>query len=202
MLDGILFKNHMESDEKLRMIVHKHWFVGAKQLAIPVVSFCFSLYVILQQISGAALYVVAAWFLLSLVWVARNFFDYYLDAWLITDSAVIDLEWLGWFHRQSTRVLYSDVQGVSYEIAGIMATIFRYGTVSVEKISTGAVVELPYVHQPRRVEATILKNMEAYLHKKNLKNATHVQDLLANFVAQQMQAKDIEHVDDSEDESA
>jgi hypothetical protein len=104
------------------------------------------------------------------VWWARNFFDYYMDAWIITNHGVIDLEWHGWFHRQSARILFSDVQGVSYEIKGVTGTLMRFGTVSIEKISTGAAVSLSHVPRPRTVETLILRNMETYLHTKNLKD--------------------------------
>ena len=123
----------------------------------------------------------------ALIVAARNFFDYYLDAWIITDQGIIDLEWHGWFHRQSSRVLYSDIQGVSYEVQGLMGTMLRYGTVSVEKISTGTAISLSSVENPRKIETLILKNMEAYLHSKNLKDSKHVQELLTNFVTNQVQ---------------
>jgi hypothetical protein len=126
------------------------------------------------------------------MWWLRQFFNYYLDAWIITDQGIIDLNWVGWFHRQSARVLYSDIQGVSYEINGVLATLLKYGDISVEKISTGTAISLPYVHKPKIVESLILKNMEEYLHKKNIKNSKHVQEILSAFVAEQAQLKDAE----------
>jgi len=114
------------------------------------------------------------------------------DVWIITDQGVIALAWEGWFHRTSMRTLYSDIQGVSYEINGIMGTLNGYGTLSMEKISTGGKVSLSHVRYPRKIQALILQNMESYLHKKNLKNAKHVQDLLAEFVAEKIQLSDIQ----------
>ena len=37
----------------------------------------------------------------------------------------------------------------------------------------------------------ILKNMETYLHSKNMKDARHVQELLSGLVAGQVQLKDV-----------
>jgi len=133
------------------------------------------------------------------VWILRNFYDYYLDAWIITDQGIIDVAWHGWFHRESTRVLYSDIQGVSYEIQGVTSTLMRYGQVSVEKISTGSVISLDYVPRPRRIEALILKNMEKYLHSKKLGDAKHVQDILAAIVAREVQLENFEEEDDEDD---
>jgi hypothetical protein len=113
--------------------------------------------------------------------------DYYLDAWLITNKGVIDLEWHGWFHRSSSRILYSDINGVEYEIKGVFGTLIGYGTMALEKISTGDAITMPYVKKPRRVETAILEAMEAYMLKKNLKDATTVQNILSEFVASTMQ---------------
>ena len=188
MLDSFLFAKHLEEDEHVAVIVHKHWLIGLKFLFWPTLSFLLSwatLFLVFGQ--NIIFYIVALWSMWSIVWWLRYFFDYYLDAWIITNMGIIDLEWHGWFHRQSTRVLYSDIQGVSYEINGVLGTMLRYGTINVEKISTGSVFSLTHVSRPRSVEAMILKNMEAYLHSKNLKDAKHVQELLAGFVAGQMQ---------------
>ena len=190
-LDSILFNKHLEDDETLSLIVHKHWLMGIKNVLWPLVLFLAlwgSLYVIPHKLW---FYAVSVSSVLLLVWAARNFFDYYMDAWLITDQGVIDLEWHGWFHRQSARVLYSDIQGVSTEVSGICATILRYGTVTVEKISTGSTINLPYAPHPRSIETRILKCMESYLHDRNLKNAKHIQDLLSDFVSQSVQEKSL-----------
>lgn len=193
MLDRILFHRHLEEDETISAIVHKHWLIGFRFLFWPSISFLIawgSLMLLVQL--PLLFYLAALWAIASLVWWLRCFFDYYLDAWIITNQGIIDLEWHGWFHRQSSRILYSDIQGVSHEIQGVAGTFLRYGMVSIEKISTGTVIALTQVPRPRKVESLILKNMETYLHSKNLKDARHVQELLAGFVANQVQMKGIE----------
>ena len=191
MFDLRLFHRHLEDDEEIRMVVHKHWLIGIRFLIWPTLSFlCADALLLLSRTQAIAI-IGSVWAVFSLVWLLRNFFDYYLDAWIITSHGVIDLEWLGWFHRQSSRVLYSDIQGVSTETHGVTGTLLRYGTVSVEKISTGSTIAIDHVPRPRRVESAILQNMEAYLHTKNLKNAKHIEELLSQFVAQHVNEDDI-----------
>ncbi len=191
MLDKTLFHRHLEEEESAMMIVHKHWLLGVKHLFWPTALFLLPWLVLAVSRSRTAFYVIAAVDLVSVILWMRNFFDFYLDAWIITDQGVIALEWKGWFHRESSRILYSDIQGISYETHGIAGTVFRYGTVTLEKISTGAAVSIDHVPRPRSVEATILKNMEAYLHAKNLKNEKHVQEILAGFVAEHLQKEGV-----------
>jgi len=187
-----LFKKHLEEDEELVRIVHKHWFIGVKTLAWPTALFLLDMYALLAfRGPGALVLVTSILGVTILVWWLRNFFDYYLDAWLLTDQGIVDIAWFGGFHRQSTRVLYSDIQGRSYKIKGVWGELFNFGVVSVEKISTGAVISLEYVKNPKQVEILTLKHMEGYMHKKNLKDSSQVQKLLATILAEQLNKKDM-----------
>ena len=134
---------------------------------------------------------VAILALSSAVWLLRNFYDYYLDAWIITNTGIIDVEWHGWFHRESSRVLYSDIQGVSYELHGVWQTLLRFGQISVEKISTGSSISMDNVPRPRKVEKIILQHMESYMHSKNLNDASAVQEILSEVLARELRLKEI-----------
>ncbi len=194
-LNDILFARHLDEEESVQMIVHKHWLVGLRSLFWPTVTFL-ALWVFLSAAPFLAVfYVIALLSGLTVVWWLRNFFDYYLDVWIITNQGVIDIEWHGWFHRQSTRILYSDIQGVSYEIQGVLSTLLRYGMVSIEKISTGSTISMEYAPCPREVEKIILRNMETYLYSKNLKDAKHVQEILANVVAREFQLREFDEAE-------
>lgn len=192
MLDRLLFKKHLEDDEIVIRVVHKHWALAARTLFWPTTLFVASIGLLSLSHARGMVIVVAVVAVVLLVWWIQRFLDYFLDAWLVTDHGIIDVEWFGWFHRQSTRVLYSDLHGVSYEIKGILGTFLRYGTISIEKISTGSEISLPYVRNPKSVEFTILEQMEKYLHTKNLKDSKHVQEILSAIVAEQVQIKQMQ----------
>lgn len=200
-LDDWLFARHLEEDEVVIRIVHRHWLQAIVHLFWPT----------LALIAGGAFFAAAPyrsigiavgiWTVCVLVWWLRNFFDYFLDAWIITDQGIIDVAWHGWFHRESSRILYSDVQGVSHEIHGVLATFLRFGTIAVEKISTGSTVSMETVPRPRIIESLILKQMETYLHSKNLKDAKHVQEVLSGVIARQVQLQELGGDDDGDHES-
>jgi len=200
MLDQFLFRTHLDDEEEIHAIIHKHWLLGVKVLFWPTVSFVASWIMLYYVPFRMTFYIISIWGIISLVWWLRNFFDYYLDAWIVTDQGVLDLEWHGWFHRQVTRILYSDIQGVSYEVQGVMGTLMNFGFVSIEKISTNVLVEMESVKCPKAVSRMILKNMEKYLHSKNLKDARHVQELLAEVIANQVQLVDAEAQMEEEEE--
>ena len=199
MFHAWLFKRHLDDDEEVIRVVHKHWLLGVKFLFFPIIVFAGLAFLLSIAFSMPMLYIIAGLEIITVVWGMRNFLDYYLDAWMITNTGIIDVEWHGWFHRQSSRVLFSDLQGVSYEINGIWETMLRYGTISVEKISTGSEIAMEYVARPREVEALILKSMEDYVHTKNLKDATAVQDILTTVIAREMQMKELDEAKQSSD---
>lgn len=188
-LHSFFFSRHLDDEEEITIVVHKHWLLGLKSLFWPTVLFAGVWSILVFSPSKTLAYGVSLAAVFVLIWWIRNFMDYYLDAWVITNKGIIDLEWHGWFHRSSARVLYSDLQGVSYEINGIVGTLFGYGHMDIEKISTGTTMGMDYVKNPRKVESIILENMEKYLHTKNLKDARTVQEILAEFVAGSLQKK-------------
>lgn len=197
------FHRHIEEDEEIIMVIHKHWILGIKYLFWPLLAFLCAWLVFLFAPYKIIFYFAALGSVWALVWSLRNFYDYYLDAWIITDQGIIDVEWHGWFHRQSTRVLFSDIQGVSYEIQGVLGTLMRFGTIAVEKVSTGNVIALDSVKNPRVIEAVILKHMEKYLHSKNMTDAKHVQDILSQIIAREVNLEQFggeEEYDDDDEE--
>ncbi|MDD5041683.1 MAG: PH domain-containing protein [Candidatus Peribacteraceae bacterium] len=185
-LNRWFFQKHLEDDEEVRLYVHKHWRLGLRQLFWPTIAFVTSWVFLAIAPFLIIFYVVALASMMAAVWWIRNFFDYFLDVWLVTDQSLIDVKWHGWFHRSSTKILFSDIQGVSYEIKGISGTLLGFGTISVEKVSTGGTVSLDNVSRPRDVSAAILENMEQYLHGKNLKDAKRIQELLSGVVSREL----------------
>ncbi len=198
MLQKALFSKHLDDDEVLVRVVHKHWLIGTKALFWP------TIWLVLAALLAVGfptrpMFIVAGVFAFCVfIWWLRNFFDYFLDAWIVTNEGIIDVAWHGFFHRESSRILYSDIQGVSYEIKGVVGTLLQVGVISVEKISTGDSVSLEWVKRPKKVESMLLNNQEKYLHKKNLKDSTQVQEMLATLVAERLHMQELGLTDDDD----
>jgi len=199
MLSAWLFKKHLDDDETLKRVVHKHWLLGIRALFWPTLWIACTIIILLFNNARGMITVMGLLDLVLGIWWLRNFFDYYLDAWLVTNQGIVDIAWHGWFHRQSARVLYSDLQGVSYEIEGVWGTLLQYGTISIEKISTGSAISLDSVRHPKHVEVLILQSMETYLHSKNMKDATQIQKLLSTLIADQIHLHGLKGDDDTDE---
>ncbi len=189
MLQHFFFGKHLDDEEQIILIVQKNWFCGVKVLYAPTFVFI-ALWTTLYFVRKMAiLYGLSLASIGILIWWMRNFLDYYLDAWIVTNMGVIEIQWHGWFHRSSSRVLYSDIQGIGYDIHGILGTLFQVGTVSIEKVSTGSAISMEAVRKPKRVEMAVLEAMEAYMLQKNLRDATTVQNILTELVTSTLQKK-------------
>jgi len=191
MLQKTLFGKHLDDDETLVRVVHKHWLLGVRALVWPTAWLAGDALLALAFPTKAMFVLCGVFAIVFAVWWLRNFFDYFLDAWIVTDEGIIDVAWHGWFHRESSRILYSDIQGVSYKIKGIAGTLLQTGVISVEKISTGESVSLESVKRPKKIESLLLSNQEKYLHKKNLRDGKEVQKMLASILADQMNMKEL-----------
>ena len=98
--------------------------IGVKELVLPTVVFIL-LWILLLSMRGEK-YVFYGVSLLSVILLSGGSAIFWITIWmprLITNKGVIDLEWKGWFHRTSARILYSDIEAASYEIKGIMPTL-------------------------------------------------------------------------------
>lgn len=191
MLQKLLFTKHLDDDESLVRVVHKHWLLGVRALLWPSAWIGFDVLLAFAFPTRGMFIVCCVFGAVLVVWWLRSFFDYFLDAWIITNEGIIDVAWHGWFHRESSRILYSDIQGVSYEIKGIVGTLLQVGVISVEKISTGDSVSLESVKRPKKIESLLLANQEKYLHKKNLRDGKEVQKMLSSLLANQMNMKEL-----------
>ncbi len=200
MLQKMLFSKHLDDDEVLVRVVHKHWLIGTKALFWPTLWLVLAALLAVGFPTRPMLIVAGVFAFCVLVWWLRNFFDYFLDAWIVTNEGIIDVAWHGFFHRESSRILYSDIQGVSYEIKGVVGTLLQVGVISVEKISTGDSVSLEWVKRPKKIESMLLNNQEKYLHKKNLKDSTQLQEMLATLVAERLHMQELGLTDDDADE--
>ncbi|MDD5470154.1 MAG: hypothetical protein PHO92_05155, partial [Candidatus Peribacteraceae bacterium] len=79
-LNGLLFKRHLDDDEQIIRVVHKHWLVGLKFLFWPAVVFLGFALLLTVAPRPPVVYVIAGLAAMTIVWGVRNFLDYYLDA--------------------------------------------------------------------------------------------------------------------------
>lgn len=144
-----------ETGENIIYTARKHWFILAGEVAFLVLIaavpglFLFAPYLIPAELVSffkefvhfAGNFAVLTLFLWSLelllLWVVFMVFwtDYYLDVWLITNHRVIDIEQKGLFSRRVSAFRFNQIQDVTAEVPGVLATLIGFGTVKIRTAS-------------------------------------------------------------------
>lgn len=167
----------LNENEKILIIIRKHWFVMARTVGVFVVLLLLPP-VVLTLLPYAtenfdpatvepltnfflSLYIMTLLVFLFLLWM-----DYYLDMWIITNERIIDVEQRGLFNRQVSEIPLQHVQDVTLEVRGIIETFLKFGTI---RIQTAGEREFRIEFVPNLYEAKdlILKHTTAL--QKNIR---------------------------------
>jgi surface polysaccharide O-acyltransferase-like enzyme len=132
-----------KDNEKLLLIIHRHWFVIARELAAvffmllvgTVVFFLRNMLYTLNntQFVDALAYFLYTVFLLILIALAfALWITYRLDVWIITTRRIIDIEQRSLFNREISEFLIGRVQDVTSEIPNMISTLLDFGTLTIQ----------------------------------------------------------------------
>lgn len=123
----------LKENEKILMTLHKHWLVIVGRLvfilmlgAIPLVGFFY------VRNTALLVFALALYWLVLLLLFFIEWLDYWLDAWIITDLRIIDIEQKGLFHREASEFVISRVQDVTITVPGMLATFFKFGNLTIQ----------------------------------------------------------------------
>jgi len=148
----------LHENEKVRMIVRKHWFVMATRLfflfivALLPLFFFLIIRFIIENTSevmagdlertfsfGGPLIVFLSllWLFFLWIWGFVLWTDYYLDVWIVTNKRVFDIEQNGFFQREISVFRMDRVQDITTDVKGIIPTFFNFGDINVQTAGGG-----------------------------------------------------------------
>lgn len=143
MSQHLLFPDQ-RSDEKLILIVRRHWsrmfkhvLKFASAFIIPiiiglVVFLYFQIALESEIIFMIIVMVVSLYYLFIILFFLNDFIDYYLDIWVVTDQRVVNVEQEGLFNRTISSLTIEKVQDVTSEIKGKLQTFMDFGQVYIQ----------------------------------------------------------------------
>lgn len=76
---------------------------------------------------GYTVWLTVLWLLFFIEWT-----DYYLDIWLVTNFRVVDIDHAGLFAREVSTVRLEDIEDITTESMGILATMLKFGTITLQ----------------------------------------------------------------------
>lgn len=178
-----------QSDEKIVIVLHRHWFIFVRHVVIlfliggaPLaVAFIWSQISAFELINGtlshtlvvmaAALYYLFLWILIFGYWL-----DYYLDVFIITDKRIVDIEQAGLFGRTVAEERLYRIQDVTSDAQGILATTLHYGNVYVQTAGKTERFIFEHVAHPESVARTILQLTDKIVDRLEQDHEEHHQD--------------------------
>ena len=181
-LSYYFFTGHLEDDEKILFVAHRHFFILFKDsvktfflgLIVPILLFIFFPKLILF---------CGAWMVVGILGMFYNFVDWYFDAWIVTNLGIIDIERNGLFDKQSKRVEYEMIDGIEYKITGVWPTIFNFGDLAIDTMGTNMSLLLKDAANPKKMEKIIVGFQEKYVSDKSFSDYNSLKDMLASMLA-------------------
>ena len=184
-LSNFLFTSYLEDDEDVFLVCHKHIWTHRKPLTKEFI-LGLALPVIFYFVYPPFLLLWGVWGFIGLLRFIYKIADWYYDAWLITNMGIIDVEWNGFFSRQSSRIEYHTIDGIQYTVQGFWPTILNYGQVQLQQVGGAVIVNLSDAVNPRNVERQVLKIQEQVVNDKSRREHEALKDILAGLVQSSM----------------
>lgn len=162
-----------QSDEKVILQLHRHWFVFFSKAVtvlilggLPLVGIWLSIHAGRWQLAndslGYALLVIIGSIYYLFLWLLFYGFwlDYALDFFVVTNKRVIDIEQSGLFDRTVAEQRLVKVQDVTQEVKGFWGTMLHYGNVYIQTAGEKERFVFEDVPDPDHVVSIILQNSE------------------------------------------
>lgn len=180
----LLFSRHLDEDEKILYVGHKHWIEIVRVLfkvSFFGIAFPWLLYVFLGIPPLFWFAVVTT--VITYIRLLYVLIDWYFDAILVTSASLIFITWHGLFHQESTRISYESVESISLETEGVLATIFGFGKIAIERDGAEE-IEMEYIRNPKRLELEIMRGKESFEEKTTSENTEALKEILSQLVAE------------------
>lgn len=162
-------------DEKVVFFLRRHWLVfGANAAMIGLLAIVpFGAYLAATRVatdaaplSGpvahpAIVLLASAYYLLLWLFLMSAFVDYYLDAWIVTDERIVNVEQHDLFSRTVSELDLANVQDVTSDVRGFFPSIFGYGDVYVQTSGEKERFIFEQVPRPDEIRKRLLELAEA-----------------------------------------
>ncbi len=145
--------------EEIVSVIHRHWYA----LFWPVVKVFLGLVLvfIIFRLAGFwstfSWYIFFIWLIVGGIYILINWFNWARDRYIITSERVVNLQQKSLFSRAVYEAPYENIQDMSYEVSGFIATVLRFGDVKVMTAGSESGVVLEQVSNPRKLKSKIVK---------------------------------------------
>lgn len=186
-----IFSSFLDDGEKIMHVAHRHIIIFKMDSAKPMF-FGVVIPIILYLFFPQAWPIFALWGIAGLLGIFYYFIDWYYDAWLLTNTGVVDIERNGMFDITATRVEYHMMEGMSYTIKGVLQTFLNYGDITIDKLGAQTRMVLKDAASPKKLERLVMKYQEKFVNERSVRDHYTLKGMLSDMLAYHVQSGKID----------
>jgi len=176
-----IFFPSQNSDEKILLVLRRHWFMFFKFFVIyflvgliPIGIYFANKSLGISMFSSEASYaikilIVTTFYLFWWLLAFRQFIDFWLDVWIVTDQRVVNVNQKGLFFRTISELKLFRIQDVTADVRGLLPTFLHYGNVHIQTAGAQKRFIFEEIPHPYEVTRKIMRLVE--WRKNNLSRA-------------------------------
>ena len=92
--------------------------------------------------------------------IVYEYYDWYEDKIILTDQRLLIVDRQGYFTRQVKEIALDKIENVAYDISGLIATIFRLGSIYIKSAADTTDIHIDFIHYPKKVQEQITATYE------------------------------------------
>lgn len=167
-------------NEEVLLTLRKNPNKLSKEILISIAVLALGILGLVFFISNYILFIISLTLLvIALSYALYHFLIWFYDVYIITNIRIICVNQKSLFSREFIETDLAKIQDITYNINGIFATIFKYGTVKIHS-NTGLNVELSDLSDPDEIQEMV-KNLAEASHKHDQKEMSAAD--LINYIA-------------------
>ena len=155
-INNKIFRGQRE-DENIILVLHRHPATLFLSITKPlIIAIAIIIVLVVYVYSNPMLFsILFIMLLLSLIWVFYEWLCWWLDIFIVTDQRIIDIDQKSLFNKRVSEATWDKVQDVTYEIKGVTATFFDYGSVFIQTAGAIGVVTFAEIAEPDKIKSLI-----------------------------------------------
>jgi uncharacterized membrane protein YdbT with pleckstrin-like domain len=162
-------RTKLKTDEKLLLIIRKHWI----KLVLPMFAWLVLTIAILWWMPTGVGFVII---LLVAIYPALEYINWKYNLWAVTNMRVVDES--GYFTRYSKESPLDKINNVEYDQT-VWGRIFGYGDVDIQTAAELGETKYQWIHHPKLLKDTITHAQEEYKRIQISSQATQLAQAIA-----------------------
>lgn len=126
-----------DPEEEILLVVRQHPIVNVRWITIVIlmwlVSWFFNLFPVFAELPMRfQIMTYLLWYLFMTAIFLQGFFDWYFDAFIVTDERIIDVDFKNLIYKNITYTKIDNIEDVTYSVSGFLPSLLNYGNLLIQ----------------------------------------------------------------------